>query len=299
MALPSGAVFGCSLAISRLTRDSEISVMRMSGVSLMRIFLPIFVAGAMTTAVAYLFQEKVIVWAEKESAKVTQRIWLAPGPPPIQQNVFFRVDNYYFYVNSVHHEKGRMILGKVLIYEPPIGGGYPTLITADSASENDQVWTLRRGIIYRVSQAGEPELIGRFEQLRLNLHKAIADMVMGSALTPRSMSIAQLSEQIRTLGQTGVDNRSYALEYQFKLAVPLGSLILMLSVAPLGFVFGKGGGFTGALIGIVVFFFYWQAVIYCKVIGQAGAFNPVLAGWCPIVIFGLVGCLFLSRVERA
>src|SRR5512133_1865830 len=40
LSLPAGALFGCSLAISRLVKDNEITVMRAAGISLRRIFLP-------------------------------------------------------------------------------------------------------------------------------------------------------------------------------------------------------------------------------------------------------------------
>src|SRR5580704_4464058 len=45
MTMPVAMAVAASLAISRLCADSEVTVMRASGISLVRIFSPIFVVG--------------------------------------------------------------------------------------------------------------------------------------------------------------------------------------------------------------------------------------------------------------
>ncbi len=297
IALPSGALFGCSLAVSRLVHDSEITMMRMAGASVRRIFLPIFVVGALISVVAYVFQEKVTVWAEDESVKVLRRLWLAPGPPPIEANVFFKVDNYYIYVNSVNRAPDHFELTNVMIYEPPAGQGFATLTTAKSATEKDRVWTLRHGIIYRVKQDGDPELIGRFKRMRLDLRRALTDYLVRAQKAPRAMSIAELRKQMDLLGQGGMADRPYKLEYAYKLAIPLSSLVLMLCVAPLSLRFGRSGGFTGVLIGVIVLFFYWNVILFSRVLGETGGLPPIIAGWSEVIVFGLAGAWLMWKVE--
>ena len=137
-------------------------MMRMAGISVKRVLLPVFIVGALICCVAYLFQEKVMVWAEQESAKVYSRLWSTPGPLPIEAKVVFWADNYCFYVNTVQRKGNELVLRKVLIYEPPTTvDGFPTLTTADSATERGRVWTLHNGTIFRMSESGDPELVGR------------------------------------------------------------------------------------------------------------------------------------------
>lgn len=297
IALPAGALFGCSLAVSRLSRDSETTMMRMAGVSVRRIFLPMFVFGALISITAYVFQEAVTAWAEQESVKVLKRLWQAPGPPPIESNVFFKVDNYYFYVNSVNRVEGSFELLDVMIYEPPIARGFPTLTTAKSATERDRVWTLQNGTIYKVDAGGEPELIGRFDKLKLDLRRALADYVLREQKTPRAMTMSELRQQMSTLGEGGVAARPYKLEYAFKLAIPLSSLALIWCVAPLSLIFGRGGGFTGVLIGVVALFFYWNLILFSRVLGETGALPPMLAGWSEVIVFAVVGTALMWKVE--
>lgn len=297
MALPSGALFGCSLAITRLTHDSEITMMRMAGISVMRIFLPVFAIGAIASGTAYLFQEKVIVWAQGESTKIYRKLLLAPGPPPIQAGIFFRYDNYYFYVNSIEHEGGKMLLREVMVYEPPVGQGYPSLTTAKTVTENNHVWNLKDGVTYRVNKDGDPELVARFKTMKLDIRRAIADFIDQQQKTPAAMTITELRGQMLRLTQSGLPARAYQIEYCFKLALPLSSFILMLCIAPLSLRFGRSGGFMGILIGIVIMFFYWNVIWFSRILAEAGALAPVLAGWSEIIIFGILGLFLMWKVE--
>lgn len=297
MALPSGTIFGASFAVSRLARDSELTAMRVAGASMRRIFLPIFLAALTASAVGYIYQEKVIVWAEKETVNTYNRIMQAPGPTPIQTDVFFKVDRFYFYVNSVSKSENRTELFDIMIYEPQ-GQGFPTLTTAEKAREIDHVWNLINGRIYKLGSQGEVTLTAKFDSMKLDLQQPIGNYLASAQQMPRTQTIAQLLRQIEEMKKTGADVRSSLLEYSFKLAMPLGSVVLVFCVVPLALRFGKSGGFTGALVGIFVFFFYWQVVIYARVIGAAGGLNPLLAGWISVAIFGLAGLVLSSRMEK-
>jgi lipopolysaccharide export system permease protein len=297
LSLPSGALFGCSLAVSRLTRDSEITMMRMAGISVRRIFLPVFVVGALISIISYAFQEGVISWADKESVKVLRRLWATPGTPAIQANVFFKADNYYFYVGNVSRTNGGYTLQDVMVYENPVSIGYPSLTTARSAVMKNGVWVLQDGTSYRVDKDGDLKLVVRFRKMKLDLRRPIAEYLVEGQKSPRGMSIAELRQQIGLLSASGLDTKSYELEYNYKLAIPLSSLVLVICVAPLSLKLGRSGGFMGVLIGIVVLFFYWNVILFSRVLGETGGLPPVLAGWSEVIIFTLLGLFLMWRVE--
>ena len=297
LSLPSGALFGCSLAVSRLTRDSETTMMRMAGVSARRIFLPIFAVGALISLTAYVFQEQVTVWAEQESTKVLQRLWLAPGPPPVEAHVFFRADNYYFYVNTVDRRNNHLQLKNIMVYEPPAGKGFPTLTTAKTAVEENNVWALKDGTTFIVAKNGDPQMIGHFRKMKLDLRRAMSEYISQRQKSPKAMTISELRQQMAVLGKSGLKTSEYKLEYGYKLAIPLSSLVLMLCVAPLSLRFGRGGGFMGVLIGIIVLFFYWNVILFSRVLGETGGLPASIAGWSEVIIFTALGTFLMWKVE--
>ena len=297
LALPAGALFGSSLALSRLSRDSEITVMRMAGISLRRIFVPVLVVGLITSVLSLFFQEQIIVRAQKKSDNIIQQLWSDTGTPPIQQNVFLQIDKYYFYINSIHKSANKTTLKNVMIYEPSESGGFPILTTAKSAFMRDRVWYLRDGNLFRIDNDGYPQLSGSFAEMKLDTAKPISDYFAQAETSPKSMSIFQLKSKIEEFSEQGQSTRKLQMEYAFKLAIPLSSFILMFCVAPLSLRFGKSGGFMGVLVGIVIYFIYWNVIWFSKILGETGGLNPILAGWSEIIIFGALGAFCIWRVE--
>ena len=60
MTMPVGMAMAASLAVSRMARDSEITVLRAAGASLIRIFMPIFVAGLLVSIADFYWGEYIV-----------------------------------------------------------------------------------------------------------------------------------------------------------------------------------------------------------------------------------------------
>src|SRR5579884_3641361 len=60
LTLPVGVALAAALAVNRLARDSEITAIRMAGVPLVRIFLPIFISGFLVSVLSFWLGERVV-----------------------------------------------------------------------------------------------------------------------------------------------------------------------------------------------------------------------------------------------
>jgi lipopolysaccharide export system permease protein len=210
----------------------------------------------------------------------------------------FWADNYCFYVGNVQHKGKDIILSKVLIYEPPRSPkGFPTLTTADTATERNRVCTLRNGTIYRTNDQGDPELIGHFQSMKLDLRHAMSNYINQGQKLPEAMSIGELREQMRVLDKSGLKSDNFKLELGSKLALPLSSLVLILCVGPLSLRFGRRGGFMGVLLGIVVLFFYYNVMVFSKLFGQNNLLPAAIAGWSEVILFSILGLYLVWKVE--
>ena len=296
LSLAAGSLFGCALAISRLTRDSEITVMRMAGISVRRIFVPILAVGVVVSCLAYAIQEKAVPWAQKRSNRILQKLYSAQSAPLLQADVFFNWQNYYFYIRSIERQGRVARLRDVMVYELPAGKGYPIITTAKWATWRNQTVEMRDGMLHKLGPDGFTEYEARFRKLRLNLQRAIEEFYE-SQKTPDQMSTAELAEQIRALGKCGVPIMSMVVDYHFKLSIPLSSIILILCVAPLAVRFGRHSSFAGALLGIAVVFMYWNVMLFAKLFGDAGWLPPALAGWSQVIIFASLGAVLMWKVE--
>ena len=296
LSLAAGSLFGCALAISRLTRDSEITVMRMAGTSVKRIFAPFLVVGLLVSGLAFLIQEKAVPWAETRGNKLLYKLYYAQGSPPIQADVFFDWQNYRFYIEQIRRKGHDAELLDVTFWELPPGRGYPMWTTAKSATWKNQIIEMRDGIVHKPGPDGFTEYEAKFKTLRLNLKRDIQEF-FESQKTPEQMSASELGQRLTLLGKTGAAVSSMAVDYHFKLSIPLSSLVLILCTAPLGLKFGRHSSFAGALMGIVVIFMYWNVILFAKIFGQEGWLSPVLAGWSQVIIFTLVGAILVWKAE--
>jgi lipopolysaccharide export system permease protein len=295
--LPLSILFGTSLAVNRLGRDSEITAIRIAGVPLWRLFMPIFVVGILSSGVALWLSETVTPWATTRAQQTMQVIWGLQPIPPIQQGVYFESEGYHFYVERVEHPNPRStLLRNVMIYESAPPGSYPTLIVAKTAAMKNNLWVLSDGTVHKLGPDGLTQYEMTFSQMQLNL-KRIIDRLWQTQRSTDEMNIRDLQHQIEVFHGVGQEVTAMKVDLNFKLALPLSCLIFVLCAAPLSLKFSRMGGYSGVLIGIVIFFLYWNNIILGKSLGDAGLVPPGLAGWSQNIIFGLVGLFLLWREE--
>jgi lipopolysaccharide export system permease protein len=297
MVLPLGALFATSLAVSRLGHDSEIVAIRMAGVPLRRIFLPIFVVATIASGITFWLGESVAPWAKRESNRTIRYIWGLQSVPAIQENVFFQSEGYWFYVQKVDRSNpAYVVLRKVMIYESPPPGSYPLLITAEKATSRDNVWTLYNGVIHKLGPNGFTEYEAAFPSLHLNLKQAV-QALWESQQTTEEMGFRELGNQIKIFSRTGQEVARLKVDWHFKLSLPLSCLVFALCAAPLSLRFCRFGSYAGILLGIVVMFLYWNNILLGKALGMTGVVPPFLAGWSQNIIFGLAGLIMIWLEE--
>lgn len=297
MVIPLATLFGTSLAVNRLGRDSEITCIRMAGTPLRRIFMPIFIVGFLASIVTLWLGESVTPWANREAQRTVRYIWGLQQVPPIQENVFFESEGYYFYVQRVERTvPGNVILRKIMIYETPLPGGYPMLIAADSATSKNNVWTLYKGVMHKLGPDGLTAYEMKFPHMQLNLKRAVQDL-WESQQTTEEMGMRDLQQRIKVFAGSGQAVTKMRVDWHFKLSLPLSCLVFALCAAPLGLRFSRIGSYSGVLLGIIIMFLYWNNMLLGKALGLGGLVPAVIAGWSQNIIFGLGGIYLTWREE--
>lgn len=295
--LPLGTLFGTSLAVNRLSRDSEITAVRMAGTPLRRIFLPIFLVGLIASGLAFWLGESVTPWANRQTDKTKRFILGMQSAPLIEERVFFQSEGYHFYVQQVDRsDPDKVVLRNIMIYETPSPGKFPVLITAARATNDKNIWTLEDGVEHEMGADGFTNHEMKFETMKLNLRRALEDMGE-SRVTSETMGFMDLKERIDVLSKSGRGATDLKVDWHFKLSLPLACLIFALCGAPLSYRFAKSGSYSGILMGIIIMFLYQNNIWLGKALGIGGMIPPFLAGWSQNIIFGLVGLYMIWREE--
>jgi len=281
LGLPAGSLFGAALAVSRLSRDSEITMMRMAGVKVRRILLPMLAVGLLASAAAFLVQEYAAPSAERQAQKALRQLYAAGDIVPVRANVFFSSDNYFFYIGRIEHGRGGSILRSVMVYELPTTGKFPVLITADSATSIGRVWELRNGVMHKLGDDGLTQVEARFQSSRLDLRKTLGEL-LESQRTPSELTASELRRKIDVFRRSGVPVSDLLVSYYFRFSLPLSSLVLILCAAPLALRYGRTGSFVGLLIGLGVLFLFYELMVLDKALGVTGKLPPLPAAWATL-----------------
>jgi lipopolysaccharide export system permease protein len=299
---PVATLFASAFAINRLGRDNEVTCIRGAGVSLRRICAPIAAVGLLVSIAAFVANERLVPWAERQANTTMRRMAIAQAIPQIQPNIFFNSENYWFYIGSVQKiGKKDVAVQNVLIYKLSEDGTLPTLITAKRGRSRGMEWTFEEGWIFKFDQDGFSPYSTEFKDYSLNLEKAIQDFWVNQR-TAQEMSLAELRGHIDRLGggrstyESGALN-DFALDFHLRFSIPLSCLIFALMAAPLSLRFARAGSFWGILLSIVLGFIYYNCIFFAKVVGSSGKIPPVVAGWFQDVVFGLLAVFLIAREE--
>src|SRR5579862_5025480 len=152
MTMPVAMAVAASLAISRLSRDSEITVMRSAGASLFRIFLPVFVTGLAVSIADFYFGEFVVPASIVRYLAVLDELpaHLTHLTPPAGQ--YISIDQKYVVgVRALAQRNGYIDL-----YDINVNSGIrfftgpeaPFVAVAKTGRYEDGLWTLYNAQIY-------------------------------------------------------------------------------------------------------------------------------------------------------
>ncbi|MFY9393886.1 MAG: LptF/LptG family permease, partial [Halanaerobiales bacterium] len=150
---PIAILFATLYGMSRLNRENEFTALRLGGISLYRLILPLIILGIVISGLTYYINEEIVPWTHHEAQNIIRINILKQPLPDVQDNVFFKgPEGRLFFVNKYKQEEG--LLERIIVYELPVDEDYPVIITARSARILGNKWRLEGGIIHKYNEEG-------------------------------------------------------------------------------------------------------------------------------------------------
>jgi lipopolysaccharide export system permease protein len=295
--LPVGTVVGVAMALTMLANHGELTAMRAGGASFPRLCRGIIVLGVIASLASYWLGEFVAPEASRRGRAVFNQIGFAQPVVSEQSNVFFRdaADRRLYYV--AHMNTSTNELEGVTIWQHDVQGRPRSITAARWAEVQGKTWVLREGCTVTLDQFGDQTgSVQRFSRQEIRLWAALQNYY-ASKRAPFEMSAAELGDMIAAFGPSGRDTQKLQVQYHFKYSIPLACLIFALFAAPIAFRYARYGSFVGVVIAILVVFLYNGVRSWTLAFGLAGTLNPILAGWTPDIIFGILG-VYLMAITR-
>lgn len=295
VALPVGTLFGVILALGRLERDGELTVIRGAGVPFYRVTVWLLIVGLAISGFTYVLSEQVVPWTNHEYEKIVREVIFKDPVPALQERIFFRdAHDNVFYVREVDTANSRLV--DVMIYQPT-DRAFPRMITARSGRFTENVWHLEDVVTREIGPDGFVDREVRAESLAFPMLEG-TEAFFGNQRTTDEMNRAELGQHIRLFERSGIDVRPFLVDYHMKLALPFASMVLSLFAAPLSLWGGRHGWVFGLGASIGLAFVYYTLMALFRSLGANGVLPPLVAVWAANIFFsGLGGWLFV-RADR-
>ena len=291
--LPMAALIGALLGLGQLSAGNELTVIRVSGVSIWRMARSLL-AGALVLALSALVLSELIAPNTQrfamhlKSMAMNQRLTLVDT-----QGVWAKDGNIYVNVRQLD-DAGR--LSGVYLYAMDEAGRLTSAAVADRASHEAGGWRLEGLRETRLSDDRTETLAVPTRDWQSSLDPDLLDSFVVDYDSLSALSLARYSDY---LSSNGLDSNDVDIYLWSRAALPIDIVLLVLLA--LGFAFGPlratGTGqrvIVGVMIG-VAFYTLSRALLHS---GTVYDLHPLLTNFAPTLLLATVTVAALARVDR-
>jgi len=269
--LPIGLLIGAILALAGLAQRNELTILRVSGVSGMRLMVTLWIITIPAVLGATLLSEYVTPMAEVKSGEASLQFRGKAGGGRFESGYWFKeptTDRGMRIINVGElHASGRV--SNVKLYEFAAGQRLRFAATAKSGRFEDGQMVLEGVTNHQVAKGADNALKdgnapkGPLLELSQSPEQAFdtsltADRLLARVLTPERMSITTLIDYIDYLKDNNLSAERQVVALWRKMAYPFTLIVMMTIAAPIAFMQTRKGGvgakvFIGILLGVGFF----------------------------------------------
>lgn len=295
MTLPVGMSLAASLAVSRLTRESELTAMRAVGARILRIIAPIAFFGFLVAIGNFYLVEKVMPPAEKRFNKLSKEVGVLGGIPNFVQNQGLKLKNWHVNFGGIQRgSQGNLILTDIVLFERPEKSRV-VITTANKGFYSGGNWSMQNTYVWVLQ---DQDLLSAKPGDPISINEPIdVDSLFGGAM-PEEKTLEELKATIEANKKNGLNTRNEEVQYHNRFAVPASCLVFSIVGPVFAVWFARSGAFMGVFLSMIVVLLYYNAwVISTEILGKNGWTSPWLAAWLPNIIFIVFGILAVRRLE--
>jgi lipopolysaccharide export system permease protein len=294
--IPVAVLLAALITFSSLSRHSEITAMKASGVSLYRACLPVLAATFVIAVFAFFISESVTPKANQRADDIKyieiQKKELQGSFK--QDQIWYRgTDGIY---NFKWFDPEKNVLKGITINYLDRDFNLTMRIDAERAEWDNDGWTFHNLLITRYQRAGFPTLERKASQ-KVALPEKPDDFKIVQKDADK-MGYTELKRYIRKIRDEGYDVTRYLADLHSRISFAFVSLILAVIGISFSLKSERSGGIALSIgIGIAIGFSYWIVHAFFLSLGRSGALPPLLSAWTANIIFAAAALFLFTRVR--
>jgi lipopolysaccharide export system permease protein len=294
MVLPAAVLFATVFAIGAMTRHSEITAAKASGISFYRFIAPIFVGAIFATTLGLILGELAPI-TNKKRLEILQANRVVSSSD--RYNFAYAADRGRVYKIGALHLIDASIDGMV-IERKGNGPDYPSyVISANAARYNPKKgWILKQGAMHVIPDTLR-NITFSFDSLVDRHFSEPPKQLTLTQKAPTDMGFRELGRFITSMERSGADVNVLRVDRMLRIAIPITCIVILLFGAPLATSTQRGGAAYGVGVSLATTVIFLMLIQLTKGIGGKGIIPADLAAWLPSIIFGIVGAILIARVR--
>jgi len=294
MILPAAVLFATVFSIGALTRHSEITAAKASGISFYRFIAPIFAGAVIATIVGLILGELAPI-TNKKRLDILQGTLASVTSD--RYNFAYAADRGRIYKVGALHLVVPSIEG-IVIERKGNGPDYPSyVISSNNASyRTRRGWLLQKGAMHLLTDSMQ-NLTFSFDSMVDRHFTEPPKQLTLTQKAPTDMGFRELGRFITSMERSGAEVNELRVERMLKLAIPVTCIVILLFGAPLATSTQRGGAAYGVGLSLATTVIFLMLIQLMKGVGGKGIIPADLAAWLPSIIFGVVGVILFARVR--
>ncbi len=291
---PVAALLGTLLALSQLSTQSELAVMRTSGLPISKLAFYVSLMGIVFTLITFLFGEFVSPAAEEFAKRLRLSATSSMVAQEFRSGFWVKDERSFINIQTVTPDNQLL---NIRLYEFDHAFRLISILIAKEATYAEN----NRWIMSEVEKTTFQNARVRIEKLpTASWNSALTpDLLSVLRVKPEEMSLANLFAYIDHLRDNKQNSTRYELALWSKIFRPLAVIIMMLLAIPFAIQSSRMGGvgvrlLLGTMIGLG-FHFLSQLTAHLTVLNN---WPPLLAAAAPILLFMLIAVAMLVWKEH-
>jgi LPS export ABC transporter permease LptG/LPS export ABC transporter permease LptF len=300
--VPLAVLIAVLVTFGVLNRNSELTAMKATGISLYRLVVPVVCIAAILAISLFLFDEFYLPQANRRQEALRSIIKGRPAQTflhPDQKWIFGQPRAgeparifYYQFFDSDKNEFANLTLFE-------INPGTFELSRRIFASrvywdEQSDSWHFQKG--WQRDMDGTN--VTRYQDFKETTFREIHEdpgYFKKENLQSQEMNFGQLDDYISDLRQSGFDTMRLRVALWHKLAYPLVTVVMAVLAIPFALSMGRRGSLTGIAVAIGVALTYYIVDGLFGAMGNVNYLPAAMAAWSSDLLFALVGSYMLLR----
>ncbi len=296
LTLPIGMMVATMFSIGQLSKYNELLAMKASGISLYRMFMPLYLTALIASLLMIAFVEFVVPYSNSQRAELKGR-----HIDKLARYSNAQVSNIYIQ----HGEDTRIFISSYNEFEKSARSisvqTYDGALIRKRMDAKEMRWEKDQWVLKNIHVR---HFNGKSVSYDSIGSKPFEGFEIGPAelghlnKDPHEMNYRELKEFTEDVRKNGGDPNQWLVDLYLKISFPFAGFIIVLFGAPLAATRVRATGAAGFVISLLTCFLYFIFVKAAQTLGQTAALEPMLAAWLGNLVFFVASLGILLKAPK-